>query len=45
MTAAAPADAPALVVTALAQRPDAGSSRTAAVVADVMRAYGASTAP
>ncbi len=41
MTAAAPAAAPGLVVTALAQRPDAGSSRTADVVADMMRAYGA----
>lgn len=41
MTAAAPAADPALVVTALAQRPDTGSSRTSDVVADVMRAYGA----
>jgi cell division protein FtsI/penicillin-binding protein 2/cell division protein FtsW (lipid II flippase) len=40
MTAAAPADAPGLVVTALAQRPDAGSSRTADVVADMMRTFG-----
>jgi cell division protein FtsI/penicillin-binding protein 2 len=45
MTAAAPAGSPALVVTALAQRPDAGSSRTAAVVVDMMRTYGAAAAP
>jgi len=42
MTAAAPAPAPQLVVTALAQRPDTGGSRTADVVADMMRTYGAS---
>ncbi len=41
MTAVAPADSPEIVVTALAQRPDVGSSRTAAVVADTMRAHGA----
>ncbi|WP_345423836.1 FtsW/RodA/SpoVE family cell cycle protein, partial [Actinomycetospora chlora] len=45
MTAVAPAGNPALVVTALAQRPDAGSSRTAGVVADVMRGYGAAASP
>ena len=42
MTAAAPAPDPRLVVTALAQRPDTGGSRTADVVADMMRTYGAS---
>ena len=42
MTAAAPAPAPSLVVTALAQRPDTGGSRTGDVVADMMRLYGAS---
>ncbi len=44
MTAAAPAAAPGLVVTALAQRPDSGESRTAQVAADMMRTYG-SAAP
>jgi cell division protein FtsI/penicillin-binding protein 2 len=42
MTAAAPAPAPALVVTALAQRPDAGGSRTMDVATDMMRTFGAS---
>ncbi|GAA4881565.1 FtsW/RodA/SpoVE family cell cycle protein [Actinomycetospora straminea] len=41
MTAVAPADAPDIVVTALAQRPDVGSSRTAGVVASTLRAHGA----
>jgi cell division protein FtsI/penicillin-binding protein 2 len=40
MTAVAPADAPDLVVTALAQRPDSGTSRTAGVVAATLRAHG-----
>ncbi|HEY2222261.1 FtsW/RodA/SpoVE family cell cycle protein [Actinomycetospora sp.] len=42
MTAAAPSGDPWLVVTALAQRPDTGGSRTMDVVADMMRTYGAS---
>ncbi|WP_018332240.1 FtsW/RodA/SpoVE family cell cycle protein [Actinomycetospora chiangmaiensis] len=40
MTAAAPADAPSVVVTAWAQRPDVGTSRTAAAVADTLRTFG-----